>query len=78
MTPFLKDLVERVAATFVGGFLSAASLDGLDIVHTDWKAWLAIGVTAGVASVVKGFVARAVGDKSTASLAPSLVTLDSK
>lgn len=68
MPPYLKDLLERVAASFVGGFLSAASLEGLDLVHTDWKAWFAVGAAAGVASVVKGLVARRIGDKGTASL----------
>jgi hypothetical protein len=76
MTPYLKDLLERVVASFVGGFLSAASLEGLDVVHTDWKAWLAVGAAAGVAAVVKGLVARRIGDTGTPSLVPSLITID--
>jgi hypothetical protein len=65
---YIKDLVERVVVSFLGGFASAASLEGLDIVHTDWKAWFAVGAGAGIASVIKGFVARGFGSKDTASL----------
>lgn len=71
---FGKDLLERVVATFVAGFLGAVSLDWASITNLGWKAWLVTGAVAGGVSVVKGLAAKFIGDKDTASLVPGLVS----
>lgn len=70
---FLRDLAERVGTTFVAGFLGAVSLDLTSITSLGWKAWLIAGAGAGVVSVVKGLVARFVGNNGSASLDPKNV-----
>jgi uncharacterized membrane protein YjjB (DUF3815 family) len=67
---FGKDLFERIASSFVFGAAGAVSLD----MYTDlgWKAWLTAGAVAGIGSVVKGLLARFVGDKDSASLLPGV------
>lgn len=67
---FARDLAERVATTFVAGFLGAVSLDLTSITALGWEAWLVAGAGAGVVSVVKGLAARFVGSKGSASLDP--------
>lgn len=69
---YIKDLVERVASTFVAGFGGAVSLDLAGITALGWKAWLTAGAVAGALSVVKGFVAKAVGSNTSASLVPTI------
>lgn len=69
---FTKDLVERVASTFVAGFAGAVALDVVAITDLGWKAWLVTGATAGLVSVVKGFAAKAVGSSASASLSPGV------
>lgn len=68
MSPYIKDLLERVVSTFVAGFGGAVSLDLTGITALGWKAWLTAGAAAGVVSVVKGLLARGVGSKASASL----------
>ena len=72
MSTYLKDLAERVGATFVAGFVAALAADWTGVIQSDWKAWLLTGVIAGVVSVVKGLVAKGVGDPGTASILLSL------
>lgn len=75
MSPYLKDLLERVGATFIAGADAALLANWTGAIPSDWKGWLLTGALAGVASVVKGIVAKYVGDKGTASVVPSLVTM---
>lgn len=70
---FLRDLAERVVATFVAGFLGAVSLDLTSITSLGWKAWLIAGAGAGVVSVAKGLAARFIGNNGSASLDPKNV-----
>jgi hypothetical protein len=70
MSPYLKDLAERVVSSFVGGALSVIGLSGVDAFHLDWKAALGVGGGAALVSLLKGLVARGVGDPGTASLLP--------
>lgn len=65
---YLKDLAERVGSTFVAGFLAALVANWTGVIPSDWKAWLLTGAVAGVASVVKGLVAKGVGNPDSASL----------
>lgn len=65
---YLKDLAERVGSTFVAGFLAALVANWTGVIPSDWKAWLLTGAIAGVASVVKGVLAKGVGDPNTAAL----------
>lgn len=69
---FGKDLLERVLATFVAGFLGAVSLDIVQITDLGWKAWLTAGAAAGVVSVLKGLAAKAIGSPNSASLLPGV------
>lgn len=72
MNTFVKDLAERVIASALGGFLAVVSLDGLDILHTDWKGALAAAAGAAIVSVLKGLAARFIGNPSSASLSPKV------
>jgi len=72
MSAYLKDLLERVVATFAAGFVAALVADWTGAIPSDWKAWLLSGVLAGVVAVVKGVLAKKVGDPGTASVVPSL------
>jgi len=65
---YLKDLAERVGSTFVAGFLAALVANWTGVIPSDWKAWLLTGAVAGAASVVKGLVAKGVGNPDSASL----------
>lgn len=69
---FGKDLLERVATTFVAGAFGAWGLDVVQITDLGWKAWLTAGVGAGILSVVKGLAAKAVGSPNSASLLPGV------
>ncbi|WP_027930687.1 hypothetical protein [Amycolatopsis thermoflava] len=72
MTTYLKDLLERAAATFGAGFFAALFADWTGAIPSDWKAWLLTGVVAGVLDTVKGLVSKKVGDPGTASALPRL------
>ena len=69
---YIRDLVERVLATYVQTFLGLLLASGFAV---DGVVDLSLVVKAAVAaipaalSLVKGIVARAVGDKESASLA---------
>ena len=65
---YAKDLAERVAATFLGGVLGVVGTNGADI--TSLSLWESAAVAGGVAviSLVKGLLARYVGDKESAGL----------
>lgn len=69
---FGKDLVERVASTFVAGAAGAWGLDLVQITDLGWKAWLTAGVGAGIVSVLKGLTAKAIGSPNSASLLPGV------
>jgi hypothetical protein len=70
MSNFVKDLAERALASAAGGVLSVTGLDVVDVLHLDWKAAFGVGAGAALVSVLKGFVARGVGDKDSAALLP--------
>jgi hypothetical protein len=69
---YLKDLAERVAATFAGAFIGLLYLVPVD----EWdastlkKAAIAGGIAA--LSLVKGLLARFVGRTDSASVAPGV------
>jgi hypothetical protein len=66
MNTYVKDLAERVAASFTGGTAAYfAVTETLDF--TDPKVWLA-GAVAGAVSVVKGLAAYFAAERGTASL----------
>lgn len=70
--PYWKDLAERTLAAFVIGLGSVIPLDGLDVLHADWRSALAAGVTMAVGSAIKGLIAKFVGNRQSASLAPKV------
>lgn len=63
---FSRDLVERVLAT-----AAQAGVAYVVIEAANWPTWLAVPLTAG-AAVVKGWLAKHVGNKDSASLAPGV------
>lgn len=67
---FLKDLRERVIMTFVQGVLGSLVVTEL----ADKGMWLAAvgGGVAAVAALLKGLVAKTVGNRDSASLADSV------
>jgi hypothetical protein len=70
---YLVDLAERVGATAAETFLAtliAAGVGGLTDTSVLQKAAIA-GLAAGLA-VLKGIIGKYVGDRSSASLAPSI------
>lgn len=73
---YVRDLIERVVATFVTAFLGVLVTGGVfDVSHLrDASAWQAAGLAgvAAVLSLVKGIVAKFVGDRDSASLAPGV------
>jgi hypothetical protein len=70
---YVRDLAERVLSTYVQAFLGLLLASGFGV---DGVLDLSLVVKAGVAalpaalSLVKGLLARGVGDKESASLAP--------
>ncbi len=70
---YARDLLERVLATFVQGFIGAITLDAL-VGEDPISGLYAAGVAglAGVLSLLKGLVATQVGSQQSASLVPSI------
>lgn len=69
---YIKDLVERVVASFAGGVLSVIGLDAVNVLGLDWKAALGVGAGAALVSLLKGLAAKAVGNSNSASLAKNV------
>ena len=64
-----RDLVERIAATFVQAALGAMTSNSMfDLGVDQWKMMAGAGIAAALA-VLKGAVAQRVGTKGTSSLA---------
>lgn len=66
MSTYLRDLAERVGWTFVEGFVGGLVLTQLSDVNM-WYAAVSGGLAA-VVSLVKGVVAKGVGNTESASL----------
>lgn len=66
MSAYVKDLVERVLVTFVQGGLGSFVVTEM----SDKSMWMAVlgGGVAAVASLLKGLVAKGVGNGGSASL----------
>lgn len=75
MPRYLADLLERTAATYSFTALGLMTANGFDItsISAD-KAALVAAIPAGL-TVVKGFVARFVGDPDSAALLPAAPAL---
>ena len=72
MSKYVTDLLERVLASFAGGFLTVTGLDVVDVLNLDWKAALGVGAGTALVALLKGFVAKALGNKESASLSPTV------
>ncbi|WP_262702063.1 MULTISPECIES: hypothetical protein [Streptomyces] len=70
---YARDLTERVIWTFLAAAASVALAAGpADMLNASfWQGTAAAGIAAAV-SLVKGLVARAVGDRHSASTAPGV------
>lgn len=73
---YVRDLVERIAATFVVTFLGSLVAGGwFDLAHIRDASALqdaALAAIAAVLSLVKGLVAKWVSNRDSASLAPGV------
>lgn len=72
MSTYLRDLLERVLASFAGGALSVFGLDAINVLTADWKTALGVGAGAAVVSLLKGFAAKGIGDRDSASLSTTV------
>lgn len=63
---YVRDLVERVLVTATQGAVAEVV-----IAAANWPQWVAVPALAGLA-VVKGWLAKLVGNKDSASLAPGV------
>src|SRR5690242_13640807 len=73
--PVIRDVVERVLATFVMTMLALATADGVDWTEwTDWGHWKtwAISALAAAFSLLKSLIATRVGRNPSASLDPAV------
>lgn len=76
MNKFVKDLTERVAATFLVVLVPLLGADGANVVAgLDWGKTLLIAGSAALLSLLKGLLAKLKGDPDSASLT-SLRTLE--
>jgi hypothetical protein len=70
---YARDLAERVIATFVATVAAMAVAAGpADMLHLGFWQMLGTGGLAAVVSLIKGVLARAVGDSNSASAAPGV------
>ncbi len=66
---FLKDLAERVVASFAGGVLASLGVvDQLNLADANWSLAFGLGGGAAVVSLLKGVIAKFTGDTDSASL----------
>lgn len=63
MSAFQKDLLERIAFTFAGAFLAVFSVADLSSAKS-----AAVAGAAAAVSLIKGLIAKKVGNSDTASL----------
>lgn len=68
MPKFLTDLAERVASTYVVAFLGLLLADGVDLTSIGTIRAAAIAALPAALSVIKGVVARYIGNPTSASL----------
>jgi hypothetical protein len=68
MSPYLKDLTERVLTSFAGGTLAVLPVEAFNVVDVDWRAALGIGAGAAAVSLLKGLIARRTGPSDSAGL----------
>lgn len=68
MTPYFRDLAERVVSTFVAGALAVLGTNLADLTEVSlWKG-AALAGAAAVVSLVKGVLAKSTGDPESAGL----------
>lgn len=68
MSPYFRDLLERVLSTFAAGALAILGTNVADL--TDVSLWkgAALAGAAAVVSLLKGVLAKTVGDSESAGL----------
>jgi hypothetical protein len=71
MPRFLTDLVERVIATYATAFLGLLLANGFDLTDLGAVKAAAIASIPAALSIIKGVLARFVGDPGTAALLPT-------
>lgn len=69
MSEYVKDLFERVLATFLATLAGLAlAAQPFDILDFDWRTSLTVSASAAVLSLLKGVVARSTGPTDGAGL----------
>lgn len=75
-TTYVRDLIERIASTFVQAFLAAlVAGNWFDVAHLrDLSIVQAAGLSAvaAVLSLVKGLIAKRISNRNSASVAPGV------
>ena len=70
---YLKDALERVASSAVGGFLTGVVGTWTGAVPasvSEWKVWLTAAAVTGAVSALKSALASVVGDRDSAAFLP--------
>jgi hypothetical protein len=70
---FWKDAVERAIRTVAQAWLAVLTVSGTNLLNADLKAMAAVGLTAGVVSVLMSIVASGTSNNNSASF-----TVDTK
>lgn len=65
---FAVDIVERVVTSALGGYVGMLGLDVTSIVDSNQVTVIAVGVATAIISLVKGLIAKFVGNKQSASM----------
>lgn len=71
MSRYLADLAERVAATYATAFLGLLLANGFDLTDLSAVKAAAIASLPAALAVIKGVLAKVVGDPGTAALLPT-------
>ena len=64
---FLKDLAERVVATFLATLIPVVTANATDLIHVDWRAQLLLVGGPTALTLLKGLLAKLTGDPESAS-----------
>lgn len=68
VSKYVKDLAERIVATFIGAFVAAVPVGSIFEWHISTVKGAAMAGAAAVFSLVKGLIAKRFGDPTSASL----------
>jgi hypothetical protein len=65
---YWKRLAEDAVQGFAAGVLSVTGLDAMDVLHLDFRAALGVGLGGALVVILKGLVAKNVGNPESPSV----------